>query len=281
MSEPVQFDVDEPNAVGAKGLSKAKQYRRATIANNRQLLDSTTNRVSKGTRTEVPISGKKGAPPRDPVSVVEEPGSLFTRKFGEVKELNELFEEAKSTFANRRDLRPVDLKNEINGEFRRLIREGTSDAAVKVRGALEEVGFDAKTLRPRVQGGQLLEWLGKGAAVAGSFMGGYQVGTGINQIVEGNKALGAVDIAEGGANLGLTIGTAAALKSGALVAEAGAAAGGLALAAGVAAGVSVGLAAETARAAIKGEETPIDVADKFYGTHFGDIYGWVTGAYSK
>jgi hypothetical protein len=117
--------------------------------------------------------------------------------------------------------------------------------------------------------------------IGGSFLGGYQVGQGINQIIEGEKALGAIDIAEGSANLGLTIGTAAALKSGALVAEAGAAAGGLALAAGVAAGASVGLAAETARAAIKGEETPIDVADKFYGMHFGDIYGWVTGAYSK
>jgi hypothetical protein len=45
--------------------------------------------------------------------------------------------------------------------------------------------------------------------------------------------------------------------------------------------VSVGLAAESTRAAIKGEDTPVDVADKFYGTHFGDIYGWVTGAYAN
>jgi hypothetical protein len=47
----------------------------------------------------------------------------------------------------------------------------------------------------------------------------------------------------------------------------------------VLAGVSVGIAAVTVDAAIKGEDTPLDVADKFYGTHFGDIYGWVKGDY--
>lgn len=33
--------------------------------------------------------------------------------------------------------------------------------------------------------------------------------------------------------------------------------------------------------AVAGRETPIDVADKFYGTHFGDVAGWVTGTYSR
>ncbi|HYO59765.1 hypothetical protein [Archangium sp.] len=27
-------------------------------------------------------------------------------------------------------------------------------------------------------------------------------------------------------------------------------------------------------------ETPIDIADTFYGTHFGDIHGWVQGCYA-
>ncbi len=67
------------------------------------------------------------------------------------------------------------------------------------------------------------------------------------------------------------------MKSGALVAGGGALA---VTAVTLVAIASVGLAAETARAAIKGEETPIDVADKFYGTHFGDIAGWVSGAYA-
>lgn len=280
MSESVQFDVDEPSAVGQKGLKQSDQYRRATSAHNRQLLDSTTNRVTKGTRVEVPMSGQKGAPPRAPVSVADDAAALFTRRFSEVSELNDLFEQAKQSLSGRRDLTPVELKNQINTEFRRLIREGTSESAARVRTALDELGWDSATLRPRVQG-RSLEMLGKGAAVVGAFLGGYQVGSGLNQMIEGHLALGAIDVVEGSANLGLSIGTTAAVKSGVLVAEAGAAAGTLTVAAGAAAAASVALAAETARAAVKGEPTPIDVADKYYGTHFGDIAGWVAGRYSN
>jgi len=35
----------------------------------------------------------------------------------------------------------------------------------------------------------------------------------------------------------------------------------------------------TARAALEGEKTPIDIADRYYGTHFGDVKGWVQGQY--
>ena len=35
----------------------------------------------------------------------------------------------------------------------------------------------------------------------------------------------------------------------------------------------------TARAAANGEKTPIDIADEYYGTHFGDVMGWVQGQY--
>ena len=41
------------------------------------------------------------------------------------------------------------------------------------------------------------------------------------------------------------------------------------------------VASESVHAAINHEPTPIDVMDKAYGTHFGNIYGWVTGVYSK
>jgi hypothetical protein len=52
-------------------------------------------------------------------------------------------------------------------------------------------------------------------------------------------------------------------------------------AAAVAAVASVALAVESARAASQGEKTPIDIADEYYHTHFGDIWGWVTGQYSS
>jgi hypothetical protein len=35
----------------------------------------------------------------------------------------------------------------------------------------------------------------------------------------------------------------------------------------------------TASAAANGEKTPIDIADEYYGTHFGDVMGWVQGQY--
>jgi hypothetical protein len=99
-----------------------------------------------------------------------------------------------------------------------------------------------------------------------------QIGSGVRQFAEGERALGAIDVAEGSASLGMTLSTSAAVKAGAIAAGSGAAAS-------IAAGGSVALVAETARAAVRGEPTPIDVADRFYGTHFGDIHGWVTGAY--
>jgi len=35
----------------------------------------------------------------------------------------------------------------------------------------------------------------------------------------------------------------------------------------------------TARAALDGEKTPIEIADEYYGTHLGDVKGWVQGQY--
>ena len=36
----------------------------------------------------------------------------------------------------------------------------------------------------------------------------------------------------------------------------------------------------TLSAAADGEKTPLDIADRYYGTHFGDVTGWVQGQYS-
>lgn len=48
----------------------------------------------------------------------------------------------------------------------------------------------------------------------------------------------------------------------------------------LAAGGSVVLVCLTASAAWDGRETPLDIADTFYGTHFGDIQGWSQGCYA-
>jgi hypothetical protein len=121
-----------------------------------------------------------------------------------------------------------------------------------------------------------------GLAVAGSGLSGYQVGTGIDKMLDPRtRADGAVDVGQGTANLALSIGVPIDVKTGAIVTEAGTLVGATATAAGLAAGVSVGLAAETVRAAVRGQDTPIDVMDKAYGTHLGDIYEWVNGVYRR
>ncbi|MFY0525888.1 hypothetical protein ACN28I_22985 [Archangium gephyra] len=48
----------------------------------------------------------------------------------------------------------------------------------------------------------------------------------------------------------------------------------------MAAGGSVVLVCLTLKAALDGRQTPLDIADTFYGTHFGDLQGWIQGCYA-
>jgi hypothetical protein len=48
----------------------------------------------------------------------------------------------------------------------------------------------------------------------------------------------------------------------------------------VAAGGSVVLVCLTLKATLDGRQTPLDIADTFYGTHFGDLQGWAQGCYA-
>jgi hypothetical protein len=148
LSEPVGADVDETAAVGAKNISKSKQYRRATNPMNKSFMDSVTNRVTKWTREYRPTGKQEPVAGKGQVSLAKEPEALFTKRIGEVKELRELHDRAVAKYANRRDLKPTDLKNEINGEFRRLIKEDHSEAAKAARSALLKAGWDPATIRP-------------------------------------------------------------------------------------------------------------------------------------
>jgi len=131
--------------------------------------------------------------------------------------------------------------------------------------AVEKTSKASKALKVA---GQVVE---VGGGVLGAATGGWQVGTGIDQLTQGETGEGTINVTEGSVNLGMTIGVPVLVKSGAVVAGGGAIA---VTAVTLVATASVGLAAETARAAVKGEETPLDVADKFYGTGFGDLYSW-------
>ncbi len=69
--------------------------------------------------------------------------------------------------------------------------------------------------------------------------------------------------------------TAAGAGTGAAAGEALVTAGAVVAAAG-----SVLLLCFTVKAVVDGAQTPIDIADRFYGTHFGDVFGWAQGRYS-
>lgn len=106
--------------------------------------------------------------------------------------------------------------------------------------------------------------LGAAAAVGGAAYSGVKIGTGVNKILEGDAAEGSVDILEGSAELGIALSTTAAATTGSVGSMvAGGSAGAVALAS-VAAGGAVALAAETTRAALKGEKTPAVVAREWY-----------------
>lgn len=173
---------------------------------------------------------------------------------GEMFDLQDLHESASKIGASADDVnRAIDTLDDAFGESKSFL------------GSAKELG------------GKALGFTGDALSVAGAGVSGWKVGSGIDQIAQGDKRLGTVDVLEGGTGLAIDIGVPAlAAKGGAAVVGGSATALGITM--GIA-GASVGLAAETARAGIKGEKTPIDVADEFYGTHFGDIYGWATGAY--
>ena len=134
----ITMDIDEPRAVGQKDISPAEARGRATDVNNRQFLDPRTNRQTKhlGTDTRPPPA------PQSPVSVVDNPDALLTRRFGEVTEMQAVFNEAVGKIKNPNSLKPTALKNTINSYIWDIIKTGKSDAAVKVRGALERLGFE-------------------------------------------------------------------------------------------------------------------------------------------
>jgi hypothetical protein len=122
--------------------------------------------------------------------------------------------------------------------------------------------------------GSVAEAGGTLLSIFGSFMSGVQIGQGINEFSEGKAGAGTTDVAAGGANLGVNLALTAAATTGTIGA-------GAALTLGLVAGGGITVAAASGHAAANNEPTPIDVMDKAYGTHFGNIYLWIRGDYSN
>ncbi|WAI00935.1 SpvB/TcaC N-terminal domain-containing protein [Methanogenium organophilum] len=133
------MDIDEPNPVGQKIISPAEARARALDPNNRQFLDPLTNRQTKHLGVE-----PGGAPPKPqaPVSVTQNPNALLNRRFSEITEMQEIFDEALAKIKDPNRLSPTELKNRINKNVWEIIKTGKSESAAKVRAALEKLGFE-------------------------------------------------------------------------------------------------------------------------------------------
>ncbi|MBB2890222.1 hypothetical protein [Flexivirga oryzae] len=140
LDRPAGFDVDEPLAVGGD-ISRSRAVQRAMDPHNRQLLDPATNQLTKylGVSPETVMRSRMTLAP---VSVVDNPNVLFTRRFDEITEMAEIFEDAMSRVENIRSLSPGAIKTRINANIRKIIGEGLSPAGVRVRDALRSVGYE-------------------------------------------------------------------------------------------------------------------------------------------
>lgn len=144
LDQPVTLgDVDEPLAVGAKGIKPQRAVNRALDKHNRQLLDPATNRQTKHLGTD-PRDIERGRTHLKTVSVTKDPEAIFTRRFDEVDELSKIFDDAVARVKEPQKYTPTGLKNRINGEIRNIIKEGQSPEAKAVREALKERGYEYK-----------------------------------------------------------------------------------------------------------------------------------------
>lgn len=130
------MDIDEWDAVGHKGITDDEARTRAMDVDNRQFLDKATNSQTKHLGT----AGQR-VEARPAISVKDNPNALIERRFSEITEMREIFNEAVSKIKDPSKGKPTSLKKRINGEVWNIIRTSNSESARNVREALKQLGF--------------------------------------------------------------------------------------------------------------------------------------------
>ena len=141
LDRALTFDIDEVLPVGARDIKPQRAVSRALDASNRQLLDPHTNRTSKGLGID-PRELKQNRPAQPQVSVTADPSAIVTKRFSEVVELKNIFDQAVASVKEPQTMSPTELKAAINKETRRIITEGNGPDAIAVRKALNDIGFE-------------------------------------------------------------------------------------------------------------------------------------------
>ena len=130
------LNIDEIKPVGETGISDAEARRRATDGNNRQFLDRCTNCSTKHLGID-----PRPYQSRAPVSAADKPYALIDRRFSEVIEMQEIFDEALQSIKEPDKISPGKLKARINAKIWNIIKYGKSQSAEIVRSAFEKMGF--------------------------------------------------------------------------------------------------------------------------------------------
>jgi RHS repeat-associated protein len=153
----------------------------------------------------------------------------------------------------------------------------TAETRLKIADKIAEASSHGSSLM------NTLQIVSKGFMIVNTALGGWEIGGGINKIASGQVGEGVVDITEGTTNVGLTIGTYAGVKSGALTTTGGLAGGAATIGASSLAVGSLWLAFGEIRRAMRGEQSLADQAVDFWGgvVESGRERGGVPGALEK
>ncbi|MFI9106144.1 SpvB/TcaC N-terminal domain-containing protein [Streptomyces fildesensis] len=137
-SIPISMDIDEPLAVGERGVSVGDARGRALDVSNRQFLDPATNRSTKYLGADARATNLS----RGAVSVADDANILMTRNFNEITEMRTIFAQAVARVRDPMGMSPTALKNAINSHVWDIIKTDTGSAATRVRAALSDLGFE-------------------------------------------------------------------------------------------------------------------------------------------
>jgi RHS repeat-associated protein len=188
---------------------------------------------------------------KNPTTAARGGASRF-HAFEEFKAIRRLFARGETAKVD------IVFTNEVGENF--LVKKGTS--------IIEQVktpGAGSSALRT---GGLVL---GTTLGLIFSGLGGLHVGGGIDDITQGKRAEGLNKVITGGTGLVVSLGGAKAVEAGLI--SAGAGAGGLFLA-GLAFGGSLVLAEQSVEAGLKNQDTPLEIAEKYYVGFSGtQMYG--------